>query len=174
MNPGNPQRKLWKPKFSNMTPPPSHSSRLASDNQCTCTACEIAKITIFPGKISKTTPLTEFYWKLLYPDIPYPTPKLSTPKLSVQKRWKECFAVIGKGRVHNCTKKVMQENIHQIVINKSLNSKEKITGIIIKDIFDDKMISKKGGTVQLKTGGPTKLSITLGIKIKKGDLVMKF
>ena len=41
----------------------------------------------------------------------------------------------------------MQENLHKIVKQKSLKSKEKIASNVIKNIFDTKGVNKRGGTV---------------------------
>ena len=47
----------------------------------------------------------------------------------------------------------MQDNLHQFVKQKSLKSKEKIGGNILKNIFDSKGESVRGGTVFLRTDG---------------------
>ena len=60
----------------------------------------------------------------------------------------------------------MQENLHQLVKQKSLKSKEKIGGQIIKNIFNEKGASQAGGTVMLCTGGK-QLPVSLRIKINK-------
>ena len=60
----------------------------------------------------------------------------------------------------------MQKNLHQLVKQKSLKSKEKIGGKIVKNIFDDKGVSQAGGTVLLCTGGK-KLPLSLRIKVNK-------
>ena len=169
-NPENPQRRLPKPKYSNMTPPPSHTTRASDDQPCPCTACAIARCNIYPGHFltNKTTPLAEKFWKLLFPEETFPALKSYTTTMPpVEKRCTSCQALVGKGRLHKCTKKDMQDNLHKMVRGKSLKSKEKIGSKIIKDLFDAKDSSKKGGTVLLATGGPLKLPISLSIRINK-------
>ena len=60
----------------------------------------------------------------------------------------------------------MQENLHKIVKQKSLKSKEKIASNVIKNIFDNKGVNKRGGTVMLSTGGD-KLPVSLSLKVNK-------
>ena len=86
---------------------------------------------------------------------------------AVEKRCTNCQALVGKGRLHNCSKKDMQDNLHKLVKSKSLKSKEKIGSKIIKDIFMAKDVSRKGGTVFLTTGGPQKLPVSLSINVNK-------
>ena len=75
-NPGNPGRKLLKPKYSSMRFPPVHSTRANDDSSCPCTVCEIARITITPGAFQQAIPqLQQKYWNMLYPDTPYPVVK---------------------------------------------------------------------------------------------------
>ena len=61
----------------------------------------------------------------------------------------------------------MQENLHNLVQQKSLRSKEKIGSKLINELFESKEVSKKGGTVELTTGGPNKLAVSLNIKPNK-------
>ena len=60
----------------------------------------------------------------------------------------------------------MQENLHKLVKSKSLKSKEKIASNVIKHIFDDKGVNRRGGTVLLSTGGE-KLPVSLSIKMNR-------
>lgn len=71
-NPDNPDRgrKLLKPKYVNLTPPPSHNTRGTADQSCPCTVCEIARETVTPGFGSRM--LQQRHWELLFPDIDYP------------------------------------------------------------------------------------------------------
>lgn len=85
---------------------------------------------------------------------------------NIEKRCSFCSAVVGKGRTHKCTKKNMQDNLHKIVKNKSLKSKEKIGSKIIKTLFDDKGGNRRGGTVILSTGGKP-LPVSLSCKVNK-------
>ena len=46
-------------------------------------------------------------------------------------------------------------------------SKEKIGGKVIKEIFDEQNMTRRGGTVMLATGGSAKLPVSLCIKVNK-------
>ena len=60
----------------------------------------------------------------------------------------------------------MQDNLHKLVKQKSLKSKEKIGGKVLKNRFHEKVVSTRGGTVALTTGG-NKLPVTLSLKVNK-------
>ena len=167
-NPSNPGRKLLKPKYSNLRHPAVHSTRAVEDSCCPCSVCEMARCTLTPGAIGSVIPqLQEKYWNLLYPDTPYPVVKAKTkPGPVVEHRCAQCHGVVGKGRSHKCSKIAMQDNLHKIVKNKSMKSKEKIGGNVLKNIFEDKVVSARGGTVLLSTGG-RKLPVTLSLKLNK-------
>ena len=60
-----------------------------------------------------------------------------------------------------------QDNLHKIIKSKSMKSKEKIGGKVIKGIFDDNNVTRRGGTIMLATGGPAKLLVSLSININK-------
>ena len=103
----------------------------------------------------------------MFPDQPYPAPKVSSKRPPVENRCSNCHALVGKGRTHRCTKVGAQDNLHKLVKNKSLKSKEKIGAKVIKGIFDDKNVTRRGGTVMLATGGSSKLPVSLSIKMNK-------
>ena len=78
----------------------------------------------------------------------------------------KCHAIIGKGRTHKCSSPEARDNLHKIINQKSLKSKEKIGSAILKGIFEDKGGNKRGGTVLLATGGK-KLPVTLSVKVNR-------
>ena len=87
-------------------------------------------------------------------------------KPTTETRCTYCNGVVGKGRSHKCSKVRMQDNLHNLVKQKSMKSKEKIGSKVLKTIFDDKGLSKRGGTVLLSTGGQ-KLPVSISIKVNK-------
>ena len=87
-------------------------------------------------------------------------------KHPTETRCTVCSSVVGKGRTHKCSKQQMQDNLHRLVAQKSLKSKEKIASNVIKHIFDDKGVSRRGGTVLLSTGGE-KLPVSLSLKMNR-------
>ena len=165
--PENPGRKLLKPRYKNIRSPPPET-RATADQPCPCTVCEIASCKILPGQLQGgKTFLPEKYWTMIFPDEPYPAP--NQPKSApspVESRCSNCHAVIGKGRSHKCSKTQMQNNLHNLVKQKSLKSKEKIGGSVLKNIFDEKLVTRRGGTVFLSTGA-NKLPVTLSLKLNK-------
>ena len=104
---------------------------------------------------------------MLYPDVPYPDKKTKSGSgPTVESRCAKCHAVVGKGRSHKCTKMYMQDNLHKLVKQRSLKSKEKLGGKILKNIFEEKGVTPRGGTVLLSTGG-RKMPVSLRIKVNK-------
>ena len=63
-------RKLLKPRYDNLTPPPQYNTRNSDDTPCVCTTCQIAAENLTPGR--RPVALKEEYWLLLFPDIPFP------------------------------------------------------------------------------------------------------
>ena len=95
-----------------------------------------------------------------------PDSQVKNVKPPAERRCTLCSSVVGKGRTHKCTKQQMRENLHKLVAQKSMKSKEKIASNVIKHIFEDKGVNKRGGTVLLSTGGD-KLPVTLSFKVNK-------
>lgn len=164
-HPEKPGRKLPKPHYENLRPPPP-DTRANYEQPCTCTVCEIAACNLVPGKVSGPAVLLEKHWNLLFPDETYPGKKSVAP-CAVESRCTNCHAVVGKGRSHKCTKTQMQANLHKLVKQKSLKSKEKIGGKVLKNIFDANLVTRRGGTVLLATGSSRKLPVTLSLKLNK-------
>ena len=141
--------------------------RGAEGEFCLCTVCEIAKQNLTPGQFRGKSKLTEKHWNLIFPHKEYPKQNTIHKKAPpVESRCTACNSVIGKGRSHKCTKQEMRKNLHNIVKKKSIKTKEKIGAKIIKEIFDDKKVNRRGGTVLLSTGG-RKLPVTLSMKPNK-------
>ena len=165
--PEKPGRKLLKPRYKNIRPPPPET-RATADQPCPCTVCEIASCKILPGQLhGGKTFLPEKYWAIIFPDEPYTGPNQSTTApYSVESRCSICHSVIGKGRSHKCSKTQMQNNLLQLVKQKSLKSNEKIGGNVLKNIFDEKLVTRRGGTVFLSTVAK-KLPVTLSLKLNK-------
>ena len=138
----------------NLRSPPLHETRAAEGQDCPCTVvCEIAKCNLVLGRFSGTPPLPEKYWTKLFPEVPYPSIKnKSGTGPGVESRCSQCHSVVGKGRTHKCSKSKMQDNLHKLVKQMSLKSKEKIGGKVLKSIFEDKKAAARVGTILLATG----------------------
>ena len=64
----------------------------------------------------------------------------------------KCFAVIGKGKGHICSKINFQLNVSEIVKNKSAKSRGKVTSSILKTVAADQSVTLRGGQVNLPSG----------------------
>ena len=148
-NPEKPGRTLMKPKYDNLIQAPLHGTRSFDPQDCPCTVCQIAKSNLTPGGSSGHR-LEEKFWKILFPDLEYPKPK--HVGIQVTSRCTSCRSIVGKGKSHKCTKTKNQDNLHKLVKQSSLKSKEKVGSNILKTIFEEKITSTRGGTVQLTTG----------------------
>ena len=75
-NPENPVsgRRLLKPAYTILTPPPAHNTRTADGAPCPCTVCDIARQSIFPGLGAAV--MLEQHWSLLFPGHPYTSSKV--------------------------------------------------------------------------------------------------
>lgn len=62
-----------------------------------------------------------------------------------------------------CTKATMRQNQENMVKNNSRKSKARVASNIVKHIFEEKGVDKRGGTAQFETGSKP-LKITLGLK----------
>ena len=89
----------------------------------------------------------------------------SSQTQAVRKQCQMCYSYIGRGLDHFCTKSTKRANLEKIVKNNSRKSKARVTSNIVKHIFEERCVDKRGGTVNLETGGKP-LSVTLGCKTK--------
>ena len=74
---------------------------------------------------------------------------------------KLCLSTWAVGQKHDCSRKSKRENVEELVRKTSQKSKERIVSSQLKEVFESKGISTKGGTAKLTTGG-TSLQATLG------------
>ena len=89
----------------------------------------------------------------------------SSSSQAVRKQCQLCYSYIGRGLHHFCTKASKRANLEKIVKNSSRKTKARVTSNIVKNIFEERSVDKRGGTVDLETGGKP-LSVTLGCKTK--------
>ena len=69
-------RKILKPAYKNLTPPPAHDTRRTEALPCPCTVCDIARQTIYPGH--QPVHMLEKHWTIIFPDLPYPNAKVES------------------------------------------------------------------------------------------------
>ena len=119
---------------------------------CSCSVCEIGRLknkAYVKHKEAVTEPVGRPRTK--------PAPEEPEP-VTVCKL---CFSTWAVGQPHECTRKSKRENVEELVRKTSMKSKERIISSQLKEVFEDKGISSKGGTAKLTTGG-TPLQATLG------------
>ena len=134
-------------------PPPFTRHQLSMGlQQCNCSVCSIGRLNGHSYKnhvLSITEPVGR---PRLYDAPPEPEPIVVC---SV------CLSTYGKGLNHNCTKESKRSNVVDIIRNSSGRSKEKIVSSQLKEVFDEKGVSTRGGTSTLGSGG-TAITATVG------------
>ena len=141
---------------------PHPSTRAADGTPCQCTVCQIARFNRPPGAGGfKDLPLV--FKSLIFPGSTIQSS--SSPDPDHVKLCKKCFAVIGRGRSHVCTKTEMRNNLSGIVKSRSKKSKGKVVASGLRAIFEDEG-HKRGGATTLPTGG-TPMQVTMGIQTSR-------
>ena len=87
------------------------------------------------------------------------------PQPEPVKMCNKCWSVWGPGKSHICDRQSKRINVEELVRASSKKTKERIVSSQLKEVFEDKGISTKGGTAILTTGGKP-VSATLG-KLKQ-------
>lgn len=73
----------------------------------------------------------------------------------------ECLNSYGKGLPHNCVKSAKRENLEDLVRASSPKTKERLLSSQLKEHFESKGVSTRGGQITLTTGG-TPIQAILG------------
>ena len=76
-----------------------------------------------------------------------------------------CYSYVGRGLTHICTKQMKLLNQEKMIKANSKKSKAKVASNIVKHIFEEKGVDRRGGTAQFETGAKP-LSVTLGMDPK--------
>ena len=97
-----------------------------------------------------------------------PAIKTKSPAAKAIPVCSKCFTVIGKGQNHKCDKTQRCTNISEIVRKTSQKSRSKITAKGLKSVAEEKGVSTRGGTLDLKTG-----SKPLQVKIGASKVQLK-
>ena len=136
---------------------PHPCTRNQDGNPCQCTVCELARAK-FPCE-SKAL-LSKFVFMR---SAPHDVPNSSTP--TVRKQCTKCHSYIGRGLKHIFTKVTKRLNQEIMVKKNSRKSKARVASNIVKHIFEERGIDKRGGTAHFETGGKP-LGVTLNCKTK--------
>ena len=144
--------------LKNFGPPPP-CTRSHENQSCQCALCQLTR-----GCLKQDTKalLTRFAF------TPSSIPE-SKPDPSVKKQCLKCFSYLGPGLSHKCNKKTKIVNQQNMVVrSNSSRSKAKVVSNVVKNIFKERGVDRRGGTAQLETGAKP-LRVTLGENPK--DLV---
>ena len=80
-----------------------------------------------------------------------------------------CNSQWGSGIKHQCNRTAKRSNLEELIRNSSNKSRERVLSSQLKEIFEVKGVSTKGGTVSLSTGG-TPILASLGKIRQKPDI----
>ena len=122
-----------------------------------CSVCQLARATLQQD----TTCLIS---KFVFPSQPAsPSPDSHAPV--VRSQCTKCLTYTGRGLSHVCTKNTRRANQTNAVKSSSAKTKSKVTSNLVKHIFDEQGVEKRGGTALLETGSkPLRVSLGLGLK----------
>ena len=138
-----------KVKYKKLTPP-HPVTRQSLGDPCDCSVCELARCTLH----QQTQVLLDTYLE--------PPPVSPTIVPTVIKICTLCRSEIGSGKPHTCNKTSFRVNTLKYVKQKSVNTRGRLTSDLVKDQFEEQGATRRGGTVALPGGGPSKVKLTMG------------
>ena len=123
--------------------PPAPRTRNSDGENCECKICEIAR--------KSGGEYHSFAKKQTNKSGPAPT-SVQSPPAKTLAFCSKCWAQIGKGKPHQCSKTSKSGNLAGILKSTSQKSRAKVTSSTLKKIAEDSGVSTKGGVAQLQTG----------------------
>ena len=157
-----PKRKLPSISYEDKKAPPPRVTRAGDGESCTCYWCRVAGMN---GP--------EY---LIHAQSVRPPPKKSSPpKPRHVTRCERCYAVIGKGKRHVCTKTARNKNAKAMVRAFSTEGQKRHTSSLINSFCEEENIDKRTGTLTLNSGSKFK-TINIGerkplAQLKVSDLI---
>ena len=142
----NAKRKLPQVNFNDLEKPRAVTTRSADNMACQCTICKIGRLKA--GNYRKHE--DEMRQKPGRPRMQEPENSIPVTTCSY------CHSEVGQGKRHECTRTEMQENLYDMIRQKSEKTQEQVTSKMLDAIFNDKGVSKQGGEVTLSTKGTPK------------------
>ena len=142
-----PGRKLPVIDHSSLVKPVTINTRLGDNETCHCTICDIARLN---GHEFKS------YQKTQGIILGRPAEKIPETQYTISK-CSLCHSEIGRGKVHECTRTTRHDNLVDLVRSHSEKTQEQVTSKLLDAIFEEKGVSKEGGSTTLATKGCPKM-----------------
>ena len=145
-DPENSKRKAPIVDYEELAKPRSVNTRSNDNVVCGCSICQV-------GRLSGQD------YKKYEADLRQKTgrPRLTEPEeAEAVAMCTYCHTEVGQGRPHECTRTEMQENLFDLVRNKSEKTQEQVTSKLLDAIYQNKGVSKQGGVAILATKGAPK------------------
>ena len=145
-SPENAKRKTPFVAYDELQKPKTISTRSTTNTVCECSICQIGRLSGWDyRKYEKDMRQKAGRPRLSEPDIAFPMSVCSY-----------CHSEIGQGKPHDCSRSEMQENLFDMIRQKSEKTQEQVTSKMLDAIFQDKGASKQGGETLLATKGTPK------------------
>ena len=151
------KRKLVPINYEDKKSPPPGVTRASAGLKCECFWCRVAGL---------SGPEYLIHAQSVRP----PLKKASPPKPRAVLRCEYCFAVVGKGRSHKCTKTARNKNQKAMVKAFSTEGQKRHTASLLNSFCEEEDIDKRTGTLLLNSGSKIK---TINMGKMKPQAVMK-
>ena len=151
------KRKLVPINYEDKKSPPPGVTRATAGLKCECFWCRVAGL---------NGPEYLIHANSVRP----PLKKASPPKPRAVLRCEYCFAVVGKGRSHKCTKTARNKNQKAMVKAFSTEGQKRHTASLLNSFCEEEDIDKRSGTLLLNSGSKIK---TINMGKVKPQAVMK-
>ena len=152
-----PKRKLPSISYADKKSPPPRVTRAGTAVTCTCFWCRVAGL---------SGPEYLIHAQSVRP----PAKKSSPPKPRHVTRCERCYAVIGKGKRHQCTKTTRNKNQKAMVKACSTEGQKRHTSSLLNSFCEEEGIDRQSGTLLLNSGSKFK---TINMGKKKPEAQMK-
>ena len=148
---GSIDRKLPDVNYNDLSKPQPVNTRSTICEKCSCSVCAVARMYGHEYQA---------YEKTRRDKPGRPSNKEIRPGVTVTQ-CSECHSEVGRGRPHECTRTVTQDNLVDLIRNHSEKTQQQVTSKILDAICDEKGVSRQGGSTMLATKGLPKL-VTIG------------
>ena len=144
-------RKLPDFDYGGLVKPISVNTRSGDNEKCNCSICEICRLN--GNQFQK-------HEKAQRHNPGRPTDRVAEESFPIT-HCSNCHTEVGPGKPHECNRTSRQENLVELVKNHSEKTLQQVTSKLLDVIYEDKGVSKRGGTTLLGTKGAPKL-VTVG------------
>lgn len=151
MDSDTPNRKVPYFDYGGLVKPILVNTRMADSEKCECTICKISRLNGNEFLKHKQTQRSN-------PGRPAEkVQEISTPITQCSN----CHSEIGRGKPHECTRTTRHDNLVDLLRNHSEKTQQQVASKLLDAIYEDKGVSKQGGSTLLATKGQPKL-VTVG------------